>query len=128
MGGLLLDTHTVLWYAEDSPKLSAHVHRAIGNVNTTKYVSFASAWEVAIKLHNGKLTLDGGLDAFYNIVDTNGFVLLPIDRSHLYNLQTLPDIHKDPFDRLLVSTAMRNGMTIITCDRHIVQYNVPCLW
>ena len=92
------------------------------------YVSIASAWEVAIKVRTGKLHLDGGVSEFFNIIYQNGFDLLPITVRHLEIVETLPFIHRDPFDRLLVATAKAEGMTILTADENIHQYEVPTVW
>ena len=124
----LLDTHVVLWVAENSPMLSEQAKNAILNVNTEKYVSIASAWEVAIKLETKKLRLDGGLSEFYKIIDENGFYVLAVEREYLLGLPALRDYHKDPFDRLLLATALIENMTIITVDENMHTYGIPFLW
>ena len=124
----LLDTHVVLWYAEDSLKLSDKAKNAIMNENAEKYVSIISAWEIAIKLTKNQLTIDGGLSEYFRITDKNGFVTLPVERAHLNLIQTLSDYHKDPFDRLIIATAIAEKMTIITVDENIHKYNIPIIW
>ena len=124
----LLDTHAILWIAENSPRLSEKAKDVIINPDTIKYVSVASAWEVAIKLSIGKLKLHEGLSEFYQIIHSNRVSMLPIEESYLEELVNLPFIHKDPFDRLLVATALTESMTILTADENIHKYNVNWLW
>lgn len=124
----LLDTHVVLWVAENSSLLSDKARKAVLNVNAKKYVSIASAWEVAIKLGTKKLDIHGGLPEFFKMIDNNGFSTLPVEREYLSCLSALPDYHKDPFDRLLLATAIAEGMTLVTSDENIRKYGIRCLW
>ena len=125
---LLLDTHIILWLASDSGKLSANAKHAITDNNNIRYVSIASAWEAAIKLRAGKLRFDGGLSEFFRVIDHNDFYETGVNREYIYLLDKLPDIHKDPFDRLLISTALAENFTILTADENIHKYNVNWLW
>ena len=124
----LLDTHVVLWTAENNPLLSDKAKTAILDEHTEKFVSIVSAWETVIKLGTHKLHLDGGLPEFFRIIDDNGFITLSVEREYLQLISQFPDYHKDPFDRLIVATAISENMTIITADENIHKYNVPCLW
>jgi len=124
----LLDTHVVLWAAENSPLLTAKVKTAILDERAEKYVSIVSVWEVAIKLGTKKLYLDGGLPEFFRMIDDNGFITLSVEREYLRLIPSLPDNHKDPFDRLLVATAIAEDMTLITIDKNIHRYEAVCLW
>ena len=124
----LLDTHVVLWAAENSPMLSDRVKDIILDEAAEKYVSITSAWEVAIKLGTKKLHLDGGLSEFFRMIDDNGFVTLSVEREYLQYIPQLPDHHKDPFDRLLLSTAITEDMILITIDENIHKYNVSWIW
>jgi len=124
----LLDTHVVLWVAENSSWLSEKVKAVILDQSTEKYVSIVSAWEVAIKLGTGKLRLDGELPEFFRMIDDNGFITQPVERDYLLQLQNLPDFHKDPFDRLIVATAAVEDMILITADENIKRYSTPWLW
>ena len=72
--------------------------------------------------------LDGGVSEFFKIVYENGFELLPIKVEHVKQVETLPFIHRDPFDRMLVASALSEGMNLITADTNIHQYNVSCVW
>ena len=120
----LLDTHVLLWYIEDSDKLRETMVYIIEDVNSQKYVSIASLWEFSIKYGMGKLQFDGGLSHLWDIITTNGFTILPITQAHLASMIHLPFIHRDPFDRLLIATARADGMTLLTADENIHQYDV----
>ena len=124
----LLDTHVVLWMAENSPNLSEKARQAILDVDSEKYVSIVSAWEVAIKLGTQKLRLDGGLTEFFRIVDNNGLIVLGLERQYLHVVQELPCFHRDPFDRMLVATAAAERMTLVSIDENIPKYAVSWLW
>ena len=125
---LLLDTHIILWLAGDKGRLSAKVKQALCDENNVRYVSIVSAWEVAIKLRAQKLWFNGGLSEFYRVIDHNDFYETGVTREYLSLLEELQDIHKDPFDRLLVATALVENFTIVTADENIHKYNVNWLW
>ena len=118
----LLDTHIILWLAEDSPKLSNTAKNIILDASIEKWVSIASCWEVSIKLSLNKLELYGGTAEFFRIITENGFGLLQVMEEHLIDLETLPFHHRDPFDRLLVATAMAEKMILLTDDSQILAY------
>jgi len=118
----LLDTHIVLWIAENSPKLTNAAKAAVIDETNEKYVSIASCWEVAIKLSLNKLLLTGGIAEFFRIINENGFHLLQVMEEHLFVLEALPFYHRDPFDRLLIATAMSEKMIILTDDSQIIAY------
>jgi PIN domain nuclease of toxin-antitoxin system len=124
----LLDTHTVIWLAVNPSALSKIADHAIFDSGGESFVSIVSAWEVAIKIGTGKLHFVGGVSEFFNIIDENGFGLIPITKKHIETLETLPHIHKDLFDRLLVSTALVEKLTIISADENVRMYDVPSIW
>jgi PIN domain nuclease of toxin-antitoxin system len=128
MGRYLLDTHTALWFFNGDNALSATSKEIILDTSNTKYLSITSAWEIAIKLGIGKLDIAGNTADFIQDAETNGFNLLPIKISHLTALETLPMIHRDPFDRLLVASALAERMTLITADENIALYEVSRIW
>jgi len=125
---LLLDTHIILWLAGDCGKLSAKAKQALFDEDNVRYVSIVSAWEAAIKIKAEKLRFDGGLLEFYRVVDHNDFYETGIKREYLNLLNGLDDIHKDPFDRLLIATALAEDFTIVTADENIHKYKVNWLW
>jgi PIN domain nuclease of toxin-antitoxin system len=126
---LLLDTHTFIWWTTDAKRLSSAASTVLADPHNQVWLSVASAWEMQIKLHVGKLTLQlplqtliGGQEA------TNGVLVLPILLSHVIQLDELPLLHRDPFDRLLVAQAIAEGCTLISVDPLIAQYSAPVLW
>ena len=128
MGRFLLDTHTAIWFFNGNDSLSEIAKKTILDTSNVKYLSIASAWELAIKIGIGKLEFKGRVEGFIRLAENNGFTVLPIKTAHLYALETMPMIHRDPFDRLLVATALAEGMRLITADENIAQYDVPQLW
>jgi len=124
----LLDTHVALWAFGDNEKLSEAAKHTILNPANEKFVSMASAWELAIKIGTGKMEFDGGVSEFFRIIRKNGFGLLSITESHVKQVETLPLLHRDPFDRILIASAMTEGMCLITADTNIHLYNVSSLW
>jgi PIN domain nuclease of toxin-antitoxin system len=124
----LLDTHIVLWANLTPAKLSDTVKSIILNPDAEKYVSIISAWEVTLKMGTGKLRLDEGLPEYYRMIDENGFVQLGVEREYIDSLAGLPMVHRDPFDRMLVATALVENMTLVTIDDNIRKYDIPSVW
>ena len=126
---LLIDTHALLWFCEGNSALSASARAAMENSTNERYISHATAWEVAIKLSLGKLILQAAYeDIFPGVLDANGFVMLPPTLKHYQALIPLPRHHGDPFDRLIIAQAQVEGLTVVTCDDHLPAYNIPLLW
>ena len=122
----LLDTHAALWYFENSGELSSEAEEIIDNPENDIFLSAASLWEIVLKVGLGKL--DVSFDALLNEVEKAGFVVLQTESAYLRKLLEMPWIHKDPFDRLIVSTAMVEGMILITIDENIQRYDVTWVW
>jgi len=94
-----------------------------------RYVSHATAWEIAIKLSLGKLEIEVPFDALFpGVLSANGFSVLQSDFRHYRALLELPFHHRDPFDRLLIAQAKVEDMTLVTNDANIGAYGVPLLW
>ena len=126
---LLLDTHVFLWWISDAPEMSETARTAIANPNNSCYVSVASGWEMAIKSSLGKLKLKKSIERFLTEqMQQNGFLLLNIDLHHVAKVENLPFIHRDPFDRLILSQAKAERMTLVTADQTLSDYGVRCLW
>jgi PIN domain nuclease of toxin-antitoxin system len=117
---LLLDTHIFIWWLDDHPKLSKVAKQKIMSA-TAVYVSSASIWEVAIKVGIGKLAVD--VDALGSEIEKNGFFELPVTAIHAAKLKHLPDIHKDPFDRILVAQALCEPLQLLTSDGILSGYS-----
>jgi PIN domain nuclease of toxin-antitoxin system len=86
-----------------------------------KFVSIATLWEIAIKAASGKLTVPANL---LNVIVSSDVELLPIKASHAMEAGILPPHHTDPFDRMLISQARHEGLTILTSDRQFAAYDV----
>ena len=126
---LLLDNHALLWFCEGNAALSATARAAMEDDTNERYVSHATAWEVAIKVGLGKLNLQVPYDVLFpQVLSANGFAVLVPDFRHYKALLTLPYRHRDPFDRLLIAQAMVEGMTLVSCDPAMPAYGVPLLW
>ena len=126
---LLLDTHTFLWFCQDDPSLSSSAKSLIEDAGNRKLVSVASCWEIAIKAGLGKLTL-GELSGTYipNALSQTGFDLLAISLAHATAVESLPQHHKDPFDRLLTCQAQAEDIPIVSADSHFDVYGITRLW
>lgn len=125
MGSLLLDTHALLWSIGAPDKLSPRAKEAIVDGANVVYVSAASVWEIAIKRASGKLRApDDLLDQIFE----PGFLELPITAVHAERAGTLPPLHRDPFDRMLVAQASCERLTIVTTDARLAAYRQPTLW
>ena len=125
---ILLDTHALLWFMDGDKNLPTSARETIQNTDNKIYVSIASVWEIAIKLSIGKLTLKKSIENFLTILDENGFILLEVNTKHIKKVAELPFIHRDPFDRMLVSQAMVENMSIMTIDSNITKYGVHIIW
>jgi len=123
----LLDTHVALWILQgaDIPK---RVTEILDDTSTEIFVSITSAWEVAIKISTGKLMYTGGVSAFLDDIELNGFKLLDICKSHIKLVENLEYFHRDPFDRLLIASAITENMIFISADENVPKYNVNWLW
>jgi PIN domain nuclease of toxin-antitoxin system len=126
---LLIDTCAFLWLASGSDKLSEAATEAFLDPENERYLSAASAWEIAIKHSLGRLPLPGKPEQFVRqIREKSGIETLAIDEESALHLSKLPRLHADPFDRILVAQAIVHGMTILTPDEAIEQYAVRVLW
>ena len=126
--GYLLDTHVAKWALSDTAKLSDAAKTIIGDTSLRLCISVVSAWEIAIKVSIGKLNFTGGSALFLKKLRQFGVEILNIKETHITLLETLPFIHRDPFDRLIVATAKAEQLTVLTADEKIREYDVPSVW
>lgn len=125
----LLDTHTFLWWNLDSPQLSTAARGFLSDGRNEIYFSAASAWEIAIKYAKGRLELPAAPDIYVaERLARHRFTPLPIQLSHALHVHQLPDIHPDPFDRLLIVQSQLENMPLLTGDPLIAQYAVQIVW
>ena len=123
---LLLDTHTYLWFVSDNPLLPRWVSEKI-QTSENVFVSIASFWEIAIKNAKGLLDIPVPISKMMEDCAVLNFTVLPINGTHLDKLKTLPYIHKDPFDRILICQSLAEDMELVTVDSNIVQYDVKTM-
>lgn len=128
MNGNLLDTHTFIWYVSGDSSLSSIVKEAIEKKPHNNFLSVASLWEIAIKVSLQKLDLNRPFAEIEKQIASNGFQLLPILFTDTFELTTLPFLHKDPFDRIIIAQAMTNNLQILTKDQHFGTYPIKTLW
>lgn len=123
----LLDTHTLLWFLKNSPKLS---NRALEIITTENEIFFSivSLWEIVIKKSIGKLDLTSSIQEIEDLCYEKDISLLQIKSKHLDKIMELPNIHNDPFDRLIISQSIIENLILITKDSNIPYYPVKTVW
>jgi PIN domain nuclease of toxin-antitoxin system len=124
----LLDTHTFLWFVVGDKQLPPTVRDKIKDIKQPCFLSVASLWEITIKFQIGKLTLNISLEDLFNYIDRNQIEIIPINIEHLLTLSELPRHHGDPFDRLIISQAIAENLTLITRDSGLKKYKVKQQW
>jgi PIN domain nuclease of toxin-antitoxin system len=122
---LLLDTHLLLWAAGKPNRLPANARKLIDNPANELLFSAASVWEVAIKRGLGRSDFQADPRLLRRGLLDNGYTELPILSDHVVAMESLPPIHKDPFDRLLVAQATVEGITLLTADSIVAEYPGP---
>lgn len=126
---LLLDTCTFLWLAGGSASLSPGAAAAIRDASNQVYLSAVSAWEIASKYRTGRLPLPVPPDRLIPAErDVRGLLALAFDEDAALQVLRLPPLHRDPFDRMLVSQAIAGGLVLVTPDPLITQYPVRVTW
>ncbi|MDR1796057.1 MAG: type II toxin-antitoxin system VapC family toxin [Clostridiales Family XIII bacterium] len=129
MKNALVDTHVLLWYLMDDSRISENIiEDYIENEKSVLYISSFSFFEIAIKNSIGKLEQNVRVEICYEAAEKMGIRMVGPDRDIFEILQSLPFIHKDPFDRILVATAMSRSLPIITNDKNIAAYAVRTAW
>ena len=121
---LFLDTHVVLWWLDDNEALGTTAREAISDSDNLVILSAAVIWEIRIKQAIGKLYIPPD---FFEVINSQGFEMLPIIPAHAYAVGDLPEYHRDPFDRILIAQAMLEGFTIVTHDAIFRKYPVRIL-
>ena len=121
---LLLDTHVLIWALENNSTLSASARNAIIEGKNLVFISSATVWEMSIKQAQGKLEIPDNLQEEINL---HRFTQLSINFQHAQLAGKLPNIHKDPFDRMLIAQANIEKLTLVTRDKLIAQYDVAII-
>ena len=124
----LIDTHTFLWFIEDSPQLSAGAKNLLES-DVDVLLSVASLWEIAIKVSIGKLSVPDAYERFIpQQVAANDIEVLPISVAHLSVVAALPFHHRDPFDRLIIAQGMAEKVEIVSGDGEFDAYPIKRFW
>lgn len=125
----LLDTHTFLWWISDDPRLSERALEVISDGDNELLFSAASGWEIAIKAGLGKLDVSGDLTAWLgDQLSRNAVTVLPVYLGHALRVYDLPVLHRDPFDRLLVSQSIQEGIPVVSAGPQVARYPVDVVW
>lgn len=126
---VLLDTHVFLWWVTDDPRISPKVRKIMEDGEKELFLSAASIWEMAIKSHLGRLQLPKNPNLYLSEqMALNIIQSLSITMHHALQVYSLPDIHKDPFDRIIIAQALSEDIPILTKDGDIPKYGVQTIW
>ena len=126
---ILLDTHAFLWLVSDNSRLSDKAKMIFLDNSNELFLSAVSGFEIAVKHGLGKLKLSESPAAFIRRrIENNNLIELPISMEHATNLQNLPPIHRDPFDRLLISQSMVESIPLLSADKQMSAYSIDCIW
>lgn len=120
----LLDTHIFLFFINGDNSISKKIIEIINSPVTEKYISIVSIWEITIKTNIGKLKLKDDINSIYELLDKYRVKILQPSKDDFTTYSTLPLIHKDPFDRLIIAQALANDLTLITDDQYIKSYPI----
>lgn len=121
---LLLDTNAFLWALDDTSRLTEATRSLLANEQNDLFVSMASLWEIGIKVGLGKLTPRLDWEVY---LPRMGATLLPIQMEHAREVSRLPQLHRDPFDRMLVAQARVENLILVTGDKHLAEYDIAVL-
>lgn len=126
---VLLDTHALLWWLSDDPALTRGARRVIEETKNVILVSAASAWEIATKVHLGKLATAAGLAMDFSAqIEREGFETLAISTAHAVRAGLLPGSHKDPFDRMLIAQSQAEDIPLISNEVLFDGYGIRRIW
>jgi PIN domain nuclease of toxin-antitoxin system len=125
----LLDTHAFLWWISDDHRLSDKAREIMADGRNELFFSAASGWEISIKAGLGRLEIPENLERFISDqLSRNAIQSLPIYLSHVLHTRTLPEHHRDPFDRILISQAILEEIPLLSADHRISHYPVEVVW
>lgn len=122
---ILLDSHLLVWSAAQTSKISVQTRVLLEDPDNLLFFSSASIWELSVKHALGKGDIPVHPRVLYQALHEQDFVELPLKGPHTFVLETLPPIHKDPFDRLLIAQAIHEEMLLLTSDAIVAQYEGP---
>jgi PIN domain nuclease of toxin-antitoxin system len=126
---ILIDTHVFLWWTTADPRLPSRVKTRLLNPDNILLLSVASVWEIAIKVHRGKLHLPEKLNTYFSMrLAAYRIDALPVTAEHVIETASLLAHHGDPFDRLIIAQARLERVPILTADEHFRKYSVEVIW
>ena len=125
---VLLDTHTFIWYIEGNTSLTEKAKEIIEFSADNVYLSIISLWEIAIKIGKNKLAMQNEYDDLLDVLNSLNIEVLPITFVDTQIYKCLPLHHGDPFDRMIISQAINNSLTIVGCDQSFNDYPIQILW
>jgi PIN domain nuclease of toxin-antitoxin system len=126
---VLLDSNVLLWYLLDDDRLSSAVKDLLEDTHVAVTVSVATQWELLLKAQRGRLRLPMEPERFFvEPIEEAGFRVLPVETRHVLGLAELPQIHADPFDRLLIAQALVDDLDLVTADEVVRSYPIRTLW
>jgi PIN domain nuclease of toxin-antitoxin system len=118
----LLDTHIFLFFINGESSISEEIIEILNDKQTEKFISIVSIWEITIKMNIGKLRLKDDLKSIYILLDNFDIKIFQLNKINFEVYLSLPFIHKDPFDRMIISQAVADDLTLITDDQYIRSY------
>ena len=124
----ILDTHAFLWFVAGDKQLPESIKSKIIDINESCFLSVASLWEISIKNQIGKLTLGLSLEELFEYADRNRIEIIQISYEHLLTLSKLPINHNDPFDRIIISQAIAENLTLVSKDKGFKKYKIKQQW
>ena len=126
---ILIDTQCFLWFLGSTKQLGIKAQEVLADPDNELFLSAASAWEISIKYGIGKLKLPDLPELYIpQKLLNNGITGLPVEFTHVLQVHSLPLIHKDPFDRLLIAQAQAESLTLLTADPILFKYKVAFIW
>jgi PIN domain nuclease of toxin-antitoxin system len=125
---VLLDTHTFIWYIEGNAKLTQKARDVIEISGDKIYLSIISLWEIAIKTGKKQLSLQNKFDDLLDVLNSLEIEILTITFTDTQIYKNLPFHHGDPFDRMIISQAINNNLTIVGCDQSFNDYPIQIVW
>lgn len=124
----LLDTSVLLWWLGEPSRINRELLTELKDEESVVWYSQISLLEIQIKVGLGKLQLDFPVEHIPGLADRSGLTALPLSNAAIFTLPKLPDLHRDPFDRLLICEAIQQGVPLVTPDQVIHRYPVKVLW
>lgn len=124
---LLLDTHVLIWWLRDNPRLGQRARALIADKHISVLFSAVSCWEASLKFRVAKMEVTGS--DLWRLAGEEGFEALGVEQRHLAELENLPSVagHGDPYDHLLLAQAKAEAAVLMTVDRAMTRYGVPCI-